>query len=240
MKKLCVYIFAVFLLSSGLAFGKDVKYHFVRIDKLAEQEVASKILPEIYNKLGINIDIEALPAERAKMWATDGTKDGEILRIFSYGEKNPGMVRVPTPYSSLETTAFALKSSSISIKTKDDLKKYKVVIVRGVQHTKDMAEGLEKVHVINDSEQMMKFLEAGRADIALINTITGQGVLKSLKIDSIAPVGTLETLDLFHYLNEKNKDIVPKVDEVIQKMAKSGELKQLREKYEKEYLDSIK
>lgn len=239
MKKIGTFLAVILLAFCSIAFA-EAKYKFVRIDKLAEQEVAAKMLKDIYKSIGMEISIEPVPGERAKLMATSGEADGETLRIFSYGEKNPMMVRIPTAYSSLETTAFALKSSKISIKTKEDLKKYRIVIVRGVQHTKDITEGLQNVHVINDLEQMMKFLEAGRADIAITNTIAGNGMLKQLKLDSIAPVGTLETLDLYHYVHEKNKDIVPKVDEAIQKMKNSGELKTLREKYEKEYLDSIK
>lgn len=239
MKRACLLFLFLLFGSVGIVFGQDATYHFVRIEGLAEQAVAAKILPEIYKKIGIDIEIEALPGERAKLVATTGTTDGETLRIFSYGEKNPTMVRVPTPYFSMETTAFAKKSSNISIKSKEDLQKYTIVIVRGVQHTKDITEGFKKVDISNGLEPMMKFLVMGRADIALTNTISGLAVLKKLKLSKIAPVGTLETIDLFHYVHEKNKDIVPKVDEAIQKMKNSGELKQLREKFEKEYLDSI-
>ncbi|MBF0203559.1 MAG: transporter substrate-binding domain-containing protein [Desulfamplus sp.] len=235
-----IILFAVVVMSVSNAFSENSKYHFVMIDGLAEQVVAEKMLKDIYNKMGIAINIQAVPGERAKMLATTGKSDGETLRIFSYGEKNKMMVRVPTPYSSLETTVFAKKSSNITIKSKDELKKYKIVIVRGVQHTQDITEGIETVYVIDNSEMMMKFLDAGRADIAITNTIVGLSVLKTLKNSEIVPIGTLETLDLFHYLNEKNKDIVPKVDEIIQSMTKSGELKQLREKYEQEYLENIK
>jgi len=46
------------------------------------------------------------------------------------------MISVPTPYSSLETTVFSkLSNKNIDIKSKEDLAKYKIVIVRGVQHT---------------------------------------------------------------------------------------------------------
>jgi len=235
-----ILVFITLILSVSLLFGANQKYSFVRIEKLAEQEVAEKILIQIYKNIGIDANIEALPGERAKMMATEGQKDGETLRIFSYGEKNPTMVRIPTPYSSLETTVFSKKSSAVVIKNKDDLKKYKIVIVRGVQHTKDITEGLENVQIADDAELMMKMLEGGRADIAITNTIAGLGVLKKLKIDTIAPVITLETLELFHYVHQKNKDIVPKVDAEIKKMKASGELKKLRDKYEKEYLDNIK
>ncbi|MBF0230558.1 MAG: transporter substrate-binding domain-containing protein [Desulfamplus sp.] len=243
MKKyfvLFIIVLAMICLSFVNLFSEEAKYHFVRIDGLAEQVVAEKILKDIYNQAGITIDIEAVPGGRAIMLATTGKSDGETLRIFSYGEKYKMMIRVPTPYSSLETTVFAKKSSNIDIKNKADLAKYKIVIVRGVQHTIDITEGLDTVHVIDTVEQMMKFLNLDRADIAITNNISGVAVLKKLKLTAdIIPLITLETLDLFHYLHETHKDIVPTVDEVIQKMVKSGELKKLREKYEKEYLDNI-
>lgn len=239
MKKVIVLTSMVALLTSSAAWGQGNKYTLVRIQGLAEQEVAAKILPHIYKDAGFDVDIVAYPGDRAKAEATQGQKDGETLRIWSYGEKNPTMVRVPTAYSSLETTAFSLKSRKISINTADDLKKYRIVIVRGVQHTRDITQGISGVHEINDGEQMMKFLAADRADIALTNTIAGLAVLKKLKMDDIAPAGTLETLPLYHYLHEKNKDIVPKIDAAIRANAKSGELKKMRDKFETEFLDAI-
>jgi len=238
--KFALFLLVIFLLSSEHSFSENMKYRFVRIEGLAEQEVAEKLLKDIYKQIGIEIEIKAYPGERAKMMATEGEADGEILRIFSYGEKNKMMIRVPTPYSYLETTAFAKKSMNISVKNKEDLKKYKLVVVRGVQHTKDITEGLENIHIVNSIESMMNCLDAERDDVALTNTLAGMGILKKLKNTEIVPVGTIETLDLFHYLHEKNKDIVPKIDEVIQKMSKSGELKKLRGKYEKEYFDNIR
>ncbi|MFT5701559.1 MAG: polar amino acid transport system substrate-binding protein [Desulforhopalus sp.] len=240
MKKLLIGALSLLIFTAGNTFANDAKVNLVSISNLVEQVVAAQILTDVYKKAGLEIDIEPMPGQRAHSLATDGTKDGETARIFSYGEKNPTVVRVPTPYSSLETTAFAKKSANISISSQEDLKKYKVVIVRGVQHTKDMTEGHENVHVINDAEQMMKFLEGGRADIALNNTISAKVDLQKLKIADIVPVGTLQTLDLFNYIHENRKDIVSKVDATIQEMKESGELKTLREKYEREYLDSIK
>lgn len=239
LKKLASLAIVAAMMTSSLAWAQAKKYQLVRIVNLAEQEVAAKMLTHLYKDAGLEVEIQPVPGDRARADATTGSVDGETLRIFSYGEKNPTMVRVPTPYSSLETTAFALKSRNIKINTKDDLRKYRVVIVRGVQHTRDVTQGLSTVHEINDGEQMMKFLDADRADIAITNTITGLGILKKLKNTSIAPSGTLNTLELFHYLHEKNKDLVPKIDAVIKDNAKSGELKKMRDKYEKEYLDAI-
>jgi len=239
MKKFKFFLFAVLVSIFFTNVSSAPKYNYVSISGLAEQEVAKKILPEIYKSLGIEINIESVPGERAKNLSTSGQKDGETLRIFSFGEKNPMLLRVPTAYSSLETMPFFIKGKNIVINSKKDLEKYNVVIVRGVQHTKDMTEGLTKVHVIDDSEQMMKFLESGRADVALTNTINGLKTLKKLNLTGVEhSPKPLDVLNLYHYIHEKNKDLVPKVDEAIKKMKNSGELKKLRDKHEKNFLNN--
>jgi ABC-type amino acid transport substrate-binding protein len=156
--------------------------------------------------------------------ALSGQVDGEIMRIYSYGAKHPQLIRVPSPYYSLETTVFTLKNRSITVRTKDDLRGYTIVVVRGVQHTADMTEGLSGVTEVNSTEQMMQFLKAGRADIALANRIDGIAVLSRLKIDSIVPRTTLNTLNLYCYMHPKRKDLVPRLDRAIREMTASGQL----------------
>lgn len=63
--------------------------------------------------------------------------------------------------------------------------------------------------------------------------------VNKLGLDSIRILSPpLERLPLYHYLHEKHKDLVPKVDEIIRDMAESGELDDLREEFIKTLLDS--
>jgi hypothetical protein len=52
---------------------------------LIEQDVGRIIIPEIYNNLGMTVTIKPVPGKRAQQLATSGKKDGEIMRIFTYG-----------------------------------------------------------------------------------------------------------------------------------------------------------
>lgn len=237
MKAAILFVLLILCHSSAIA---DWKYTFVRIEGLAEQKIAESLLTHIYKKIGFDVRIIALPGKRANCKVISGDADGETARIYSYGENNPELIRVPTPYGRLETTAFALKKNNIVIKSKDDLKNYKVVILRGVQHTADITKNLEHVEIINDIDSMMQFIKSERADIALTNTLSGIGALKKLKIKNIEISGTIEELELYHYLISKNKNISAKVDETIREMTTSGELSELTEQYERQYLESIK
>ncbi|UTF51907.1 transporter substrate-binding domain-containing protein [Desulfomicrobium sp. ZS1] len=215
-------------------------YTFVRIESLAEQDVAENILTHVYKKTGMDINIIAFPGKRANLEVTTGRADGETSRIYNYGEINTNLIRVPTPYGTLETSAFALKEKKLVIKSIEDLKNFRIAIVRGVQHTEDITKGMQNIAVMNDICAMMMFVKLGRADIALTNTLAGIGALKKLKMDDIVAVGTLEKLDLYHYLIPRHRNMVPIVDAAIREMIATGELQELKDRYERQYLENIR
>ena len=79
-----------------VAFTNAEEYHFVSINNLIEQEVGRIVLPQVYKSLGIDITIVPMPGQRAQYEASSGNRDGEIMRIFTYGLENPTTHRVPT------------------------------------------------------------------------------------------------------------------------------------------------
>jgi polar amino acid transport system substrate-binding protein len=222
----------VHLFLCGPVFAET--FHFVSIEKLIEQEVGRLIIPEFYKELGIQVTITPVPGKRAQMMAVSGEKDGEIMRIWTYGEENKTVFRVPTPYYYLETMAFIKKDGGVVINDKEDLRKYRLVKVRGVKHTNNITRGMPDVYDINDTEKMMTFLQKGRADVALTNTVDGNLVLKKLGYTDIVPIDKpLARLGLYHYIHDDHKDMAPKVDKVIKQMKASGRLKALIEKAER-------
>jgi len=236
LKNYCIIL--IFIIITANIISAE-EYHFASIEQLIEQEIGSKVLPEIYKKLGIDITITPLPGKRAEKEATSGLKDGEIMRIWTYGEENSTMKRVPTPYYYLETMAFINKNSGIEINSVEELKKYSLAKVRGVKHTNNITEGMTNVRDLDTTEQMMRFLQKGRADVALTNTIDGLFILAELGFTDIIPVDNpLAVLDLFHYIHEDHTDLVSRVDEVIKQMKSTGELEEIIIKKEQEVINN--
>jgi ABC-type amino acid transport substrate-binding protein len=231
--------FALLILCYNFALAGG-NYTFVRIESLAEQSVSENILTHIYKKIGAKINVIAFPGKRANLEVTTGRSDGETSRIYNYGEINTNLIRVPTPYGTLETSAFALKEKKLVLKSIEDLKNFRIAIVRGVQHTEDITKGMQNIAVMNDICAMMMFVKLGRADIALTNTLAGIGTLKKMKLDDIVAVGTLEKLDLYHYLIPRHRNMVPVVDAAIREMIATGELQELKDRYERQYLENIR
>lgn len=221
-------------------FGHAEEYHFASIESLFEQQVGEIVMPEIYSKLGINITITPMPGKRAQRAALYGNKDGEIMKIWNYGEENPTMIRIPTPYYQLETMAFVHKDNHIVLTSQADLSKYNLLKVRGVKHTNMITADLRDVFDYDNTETMMQALHNSPSSIALTNTADGLYTIKKLNIDYVKALPpTLATLSLYHYVNQKHAALVPRLDIVIKTMKQSGELDKLLRKAEAEVLASL-
>lgn len=220
------------LLVTPVSYCAD--YNFASIELLIEQEVGRRVLPKIYENIGIEIAIEPLPAPRAQHKAFSGEKAGEIMRIWTYGDENTNTVRVPTPYYYLETMPFILRGRDVVIEDKADLAKYHLSKVRGVKHTDNITRGLKGVYEVNNTKRMFTLLRNGRVDAVLTNAFDGQLLIAKFGYDNIIPTGkVLARLDLYHYIHKDHQHLVPLVDQEIRRLKQNGELAKLIDEAER-------
>ena len=198
------------------------------------QAVAAKLLTDIYKKAGLSAQITPMPAARANAMALAGEKDGEVARIPAYFAKNTTLFKVEPGYYYLTTGAFAKADKGVTIASKDDLKKYKVGIVRGIAHAEAATEGLPGLQVTSSYDQLYQMLDAGRIDVAIDEGINGPVTLKKLGLKGITQVGEIARLDLFNVLVPTKKDLAPKISAAIKALKDSGELAKLTKRYEDE------
>lgn len=214
-------------------------YHFAAIEHLIEQEIGKIVLTRIYQELGLNIDISSFSGNRAQYEANSGQKAGEIMRIWTYGAENPNLIRVPTPYYHLVTTAFTRKESALTIDYASDLAGYKIARVRGVKHTNNITHNLIKVSDSPSTEAMFKLLQQGNVDIALTSYHDGIEVLKKLSLENeINKSRPLAKLELYHYIHKDHQALVNKVDNMIKQLKNNGQLAKIIQSAEKTVLHS--
>ena len=229
---------ALFLLVS--TEGKAATLNLVSLVESPIQLIGEKVSEEVFSRLDIDIEIESLPAKRARYYVSTGEKDGEVLRVFNYGVNNPNVLRVPTPYYELKTSAFVLKDSGIKINDKNDINKYRLIVQRGHVHSamavKDVPEN--NVIVMDSEQQIFSFLGLGRADIAILTSTDGQAALASLGIKDVIELDIVLALHPVHiYLHKRHKNLVPKIDEAIRTMKESGQLEKIITKSKRTLID---
>ncbi|MBH9552546.1 transporter substrate-binding domain-containing protein [Inhella gelatinilytica] len=205
-------------------------------ERLAEQWVAATMLRAIYAKAGLQAKVEPLPPARANLETLSGQRDGEVARIAAYGDRNPSLVRVETPYYQLTSQAFWLRVRAASIKDRKDLVHYSVGAIRGVAHSSELTLEHPSVTLTNEPLQMFRMLLGSRFDVALDTGINGKYLIAKNGWQDIESSTDLAKLDLYHYLHPKHAKLAPRLNQIIRQMRESGELDHIRQQAEAELL----
>lgn len=230
--KVCKHLVPMIACLHLMTAAQSAPLKFAANERLAEQWVAHRMLQGIYAKVGIAIHIEPMPPARANLETIKGLRDGEVARIKAYGERNPTLIRVATPYYYLTTVAYSMKARMASVTQLSDLRHYTIGALRGVAHSQEATEGHPSVTFAQTSEQMFRMLASGRFDVALDTGINGRYLLKRQRSNEIESSKDLAQLELFHYLHPRHAELATKLDLVIRQMQASGELEALRQKAE--------
>ncbi|KVD78407.1 hypothetical protein WI89_31390 [Burkholderia ubonensis] len=200
-----------------------------RITNVPDQEVGAEILAVVYAKLGIRVEFVDVPAKRALIESSSGRLDGEVQRVLDVHNEYPSLVAVREPFNYIEPTVF-VKQLSFNANGWESLRSYRVGIVRGVGSSERGTAGMPQVEPTATMDQMMLMLAYNRIDVAVNDYFSGMLVIRRLGLDgqSRAVLPPLQHIDMYHFLNERNRQLVPRVEAVIRNMRASGELRALR------------
>lgn len=208
-----------------------------RIANIPDQYVGGEILRTVYARLNIQLEFEDVPGKRALALSSAGELDGEIQRIGNLAQDYPTLVRISPPINYIEPSVFTT-TLHFDIKGWDSIKPYSIGIVRGVGSSEAGTHGMSHVTAAVSLENMLEMLDAGRFDVVVTDLFSGLVAVKKLNLQSrIYPLSPpLERIYIYHYLNEKHRDLAGKVGKVIQEMEASGELARLRDRLVKQAL----
>lgn len=160
------------------------------------------------------------------MIADEGKIDGDVNRVASIAKDYPNLVKVPVPLFFVDIVAFT-KSTEIAIKGWDSLRPYKIATLRGLKIAEQGLENFEYVSV-PDFDPIIRMLERGRVDIAVLPREDGIKGIKELGITSIRVIEPpLIRVELYHFLHNKHKSIVPEITASLDKMREEGLIEKL-------------
>jgi polar amino acid transport system substrate-binding protein len=224
LKKILILIFC-FICFSNL-YGTQTLV-FAKLKGVSDQFIGEFILEEAYSRLDIDVRFEVFPAERALLYSQQGEVDGEIQRITVIEESSPTLIRVPTPINYVDLSVFFKEPTNFT--TLADFSRYTFAYVRGVKIYESLLSYFPKNISVTVDTQMWQMINQGKADLALAGRINGLFTINKLKLDGIYALDPpYQTFPLYHYLNEKHKNLVTKIDKVLRNMAENGELESLR------------
>lgn len=228
-------IIALFFLSLFALQGET--YTVSTIEGSPISEISTLILKEIYKKAGHELEVIPMPAARATRESTTGKIDGETHRVSTYGRVHPELLIIPYPYYSIDTNLFTQVDHPAMGKGFDELKDYRFAILKGVRKSAELTVGYPYVQEFETSELMLRFIDLKRADFALLSRLNGMSIINKLGLTGVVAFEPpIEVTDLYHYVHERHYKLIPVLEETMREMDRTGELEELRKRFEAEIM----
>lgn len=218
---------------SMLAAGPSQAQELIRLARIADipdQYVGGEMLRAVYARLNIKLEFEDVPGKRALALSSAGEVDGEVQRIGTLSRDYPTLIRVTPAINYIEPAVFTTKLR-FDVDGWNSISQYSIGIVRGVGSSEAGTRGMARVTAATSLESMIRMLDAERFDLMVADLFSGLAAVRKLNLQArVYPLSPpLERIHIYHYLHERHRDLVPKVDQVIAQMEASGELAALRE-----------
>jgi polar amino acid transport system substrate-binding protein len=181
---------------------------------------------EAFKRIGIDVEVTAVPVERALINVNSGLDDGDVFRVAGAELTYPNLIRIPEKVLNLDFIAYS-KLPGIQLRTWADLQPYAVGYGAGWKIFERNVKNVKEVTNTPSIHELFYLLEKGRVDVILMDRWQGQLIVRqrAYQLKPIEP--PLASVEMFMYLNKKHAALVPKVAQALRDMKADGSYKKI-------------
>jgi len=198
-----------------------------------------EILTEAYKRIEQPVEFIYLPGGSSLKYSDTGYLgvDGEAGRLAGVLKQYKNLRHVPVAIYNSELTAFTNKKH-LKISGWEDLKQYQVTTRLGYKVVRNKLAG-NNLKVVEDSDVALRLVEKYRSDIAILSKTDGMAVIKKLQLKNVMVVDVpVQTLPVFHLINESKSYLIPKLEKALADMQREGVLTEMVKRFEEEHINS--
>jgi polar amino acid transport system substrate-binding protein len=176
---------------------------------------------EAFRRVGVELRLIKLPAERGLINANEGSEDGDLVRIAGLEKLYPNLIRVPEKLVDWEFAAFSKDKTIPS--TWSALQQHDVGLIKGWKIYEKAFAGSERVSAADDPAQLFQLLKINRIEVALYERRLGLALMKQQGLKDMHPLAPpLDTREMFIYLHRRHAPLAPKLAEALRAMKREG------------------
>lgn len=200
-------------------------YVFAAIENNPYQKALGQSLQTVFQRLGHELKVLALPSKRALLLSNLGELDGEVGRVAQTSSLYPNLIQVPVAIGQFEAVAIGKKASE-RFEDFKQFKPYKLGILRGVVWSEKKTVGYTRM-IVDDMAALIRMLQVDRFDYGLgdRNIFTYVKKMTGAQLYVLDP--PIFQFDLFPFVNKKHQELITLLQAMMQEMKKTGELQQL-------------
>jgi hypothetical protein len=217
---LCCLFFSAYVSSTNTLL-------FNRPADSPESRYVIELMTLVYTQLGYTLKVIDFNHQSALVAANEGVLDGQLGRVKSVTEQYPQLIKINFPIldSNLQLLSYC---KTCSIFESDSIAIIGSYVAPEEYLTTQHYQG-EVIKVKNSSAQLNLLIQQ-KVSAALVVKFHVKQYLQKLHSLGINNQ-KLHSIRAFHYLNKKHANLVPKVKNILERMAKNGTIEMLRQKY---------
>lgn len=229
MKKACASAFTAVIIALLLqcpALARD-KLHFsasvgMPFTNPENTGFEDRLVKELFGRLGYDVEVQFVPAERALRNLDAGIDDGAIGRTAGILTQYKNIRQVPEKALDRDFIIFA-KSLDFRPEGWDSLAPYNVGIITGWKILENNIGHCKSLVKAKDGAQLFRLLEAGRVDLIIYNRWGGLQLLNDLELQGIRALEPpLVRAPHFFNLHKKHDHLVAPAARVLREMKEDG------------------
>ena len=217
------------LLATALARAEQPTIELDGPSETPQALFVQELLETAYGNLGYRVAYRKVPLGRSFVEANAGRLDGLRARVGNAADQYPNLIKVPFNLLDFKVVLLADRRvcGACLIEHMDS-----VATIRGFKAFNDLLDKHQwRLHVsqVTDLVQAEHLLKTGKVQGAVMSDTNVPA--EYYQLDHHWIKHTLAVLPDYHYLNEKHRDLVPKLMEQFQALQEAGVVTGLRQKY---------
>jgi polar amino acid transport system substrate-binding protein len=183
-----------------------------------------------FKRIGVDVDVAAVPTERSLINVNAGIDDGDIFRVSGMEQEYPNVVRIPEKTLDNDFVVYT-KRADIEIHDWAGLRPYSVAYATGWKPFERNVTGVKELTKTPSIHELFPLLEKGRADVVLMDRWQGQWIVhqEGYNVRLLEP--PLARFEMFMYLHKKHAALVPKIAQALADMKADGTYQKLYDAY---------
>lgn len=190
-----------------------------------------EVTREAMRRIGRELVINRLPAERALHSANTGLIDGEMSRIKILNKTYTNLIRVPEKIMDWEFVIFSKKKINLK-KSWSSLKEKDVAFITGWKILEKNISKAAKITKVKNSQQLFLLLKKDRVDYVAYEKWGGRYLISKLRLNRVKlKHPALAKKEMFIFLHKKHAKLVPELSRALTNMKKDGSYQRLVKKH---------
>lgn len=180
------------------------------------------LMKEAFGRIGREVRVQYLPAERAITNANEGVEDGDVGRIPGLSAQYPNLIQVPEKVNDTSFHAFA-RDLPFTPAGWESLAPFNVGIIQGHKISEANVKGTKSLIKVENAENLFRMLDAKRLDIGVCEKYFGAWTVRKLGLAGIRPLDPpFYRMEAFLYLHVRHAGLVQPLTTALTAMKADG------------------